>query len=183
MSPRIRGSGGGGGGLTESAADAIYLRLDASNDPLTDQLSIQGGGVDIDHAQATDGDSEKYDVTMSSSGNVGSAQFFGYWDDQGTLVSDYHDTWAAKIKGTRLGATGAELRVGVIAGITATDHWGHFLPRHSITDVGGTPARWDLGGQTTSESVELQWRNLYLDTWVKDEIKPIDSTLRAKDKP
>lgn len=165
MSPRIRsfGPSSSSTGLTEPTADLIYLRLDASNDPLTDQLSITGGGVDIDHVQTDTGDSEKYDVTMSSAENPGSAAFYGSWLDATGLnpVSDYDDTWGATIHGTRVGATGATMRVGVIAGIDmAADLEGHFLPRHA--DIGGVIPKYDLGGPTTGDGVFHQWRDLYL---------------------
>jgi hypothetical protein len=165
MSPRIRGSGGGGGGggLSESAADLIYLRLDASNDPVTGQLSFaDGSGIDLTHTQGEKDDTEKYDVVMSSIGNPGTAAFYGSWIDKNTPSSDdFNDTWAATITGTRIGATGGILRVGVIAGINpAADLKGHFLPRHAET--GSIAPIYDLGGPTTSEGVIHQWRDLYL---------------------
>lgn len=160
---RIRSSGGGGGGLSETAADAIYLRLDASNDPVTGQLSIaNGSGIDLSHTEGEKDDSEKYDITMSSVMNPGAASFYASWIDKVIASSDdFNDTWAATMFGTRIGATGAILRVGVIAGINpAADLKGHFLPRHA--EIGGIAPIYDLGGPTTNTGVFHQWRDLYL---------------------
>ena len=51
--PFSRGGGGGGGGLTPGAADAAYLRLDATNDPVTGEVEFGTSGGNetfIDHA-------------------------------------------------------------------------------------------------------------------------------------
>jgi len=72
---------GGGGGLDETAADALYLRLDASNDPVTDQLDIVNstpgnGGIFI----LTEGDSYTADFERlnSTQSFASSPLIFGY---------------------------------------------------------------------------------------------------------
>jgi hypothetical protein len=49
-------SGGGGGGLSSAAADAAYLRLDTSNDPLTGQLELMTTATATPPALSFDGD-------------------------------------------------------------------------------------------------------------------------------
>jgi hypothetical protein len=72
-------SGGGGGGLDTAAGDARYLKLDASNDPLTAQLDVipsnpGDGGIYI----STEGDAYPLDVEQisSTSANVTSPALY-----------------------------------------------------------------------------------------------------------
>jgi hypothetical protein len=76
---------GGGGGITQASADARYLKLDASNDPLTSQLDIINanngdGGIYLQTiGNAYTLDAEQYTVTN----NINVPTIFAYRETSG----------------------------------------------------------------------------------------------------
>jgi len=127
-------------GLSQAEADARYLKLNCSNDPLTSDLEIQGSAT-LNNVPATAGIGEGF---FSQSGplvgNYGTAGLYSEWDDVA-------DDWLAVLEGTKVGYQNAQFRVGRIGGTKAADLSGDFLP--------STDTAWNIGSPT------LGWKQIH----------------------
>lgn len=109
------------GGITQATADARYLKLDCSNDPLTDNLEIQGSATLINVKASSGTGNGFYSQSGPLVGNYGTASLYSQWDDVA-------DDWLAVLEGTKVGYQNATFRVGRIAGSKAADLSGDLLP-------------------------------------------------------
>lgn len=85
-------AGGGGGGLTEPAADLLYLRLDASNDPVTGEVifgSPTGTNLTIDGPTAFLWSSILDSDVSGAYAAIGTTAWDGTTWDAGAILSTY----------------------------------------------------------------------------------------------
>lgn len=110
------------GGLSESDADGLYLKLDASNDPLTGQLSIGVAGIPLDVENSTDA-AENIVLDVASARATPTdgdcALFNTSLDDAGfaTVLYVQQRMCAEKVgagKGTSQGSFAVDLRTGAV---------------------------------------------------------------------